>query len=98
MIFAVTPNASSCSRVVGCSEAARWSSTGAGSCSKTVTGHAALVQRQRADHANRACAYDDDARARLRCRHSPLVNFFNFFNPRVGMMPYQIAVLNYRRY
>src|SRR5882724_5716535 len=37
MICSVTPRSSSISSVDGCSEAARWSSTGAGSCSNTVT-------------------------------------------------------------
>src|SRR5580765_885881 len=37
MICSVTPRSSSISSVDGCSEAARWSSTGDGSCSNTVT-------------------------------------------------------------
>src|SRR4051812_3087930 len=43
MIFSVTPKSSSISSVVGCKEAARWSSTGAGSCSNTVTGTPILL-------------------------------------------------------
>src|SRR6185369_2351032 len=38
MIFSVTPRSSSISSDDGCNDAARWSSTGAGSCSNTVTG------------------------------------------------------------
>ena len=37
-------------------------------------GNAAAVERQRADHADRPCPDDDDARARLRCRHAGIAS------------------------